>query len=77
MLRIRPYVGPMITLDMRTVQAEADSIKAYRDVKATGLRGKKMNFRHVGGETLVEIDNIKTIESIRPASVSDIIIGRL
>ncbi len=80
MLRITQYVGPVLTFEMRVKTSEVGAINVCREIKLSKVKGKKMKFwTKETGPILLDVDNIKRIESITPISeseINDIIAGR-
>ena len=81
MLRITQYIGPVLTFEMRDASSDEGAINVFNSIKEKKLKGKKMKFRtSEKGEVEVEVDNIKSMESIKPTSknfIDDFCAGRI
>jgi len=81
MLRITQYIGPVLTFEMRDASSDQGAINVFNSIKEKKLKGKKMKFRtSEKGEVEIEVDNIKSMESIKPVSksfIDDFCAGRI
>lgn len=72
MLRAIQYLGSAITFDLINPDSETGAINVFKQIKTTKVKNKKLKLKTSQGDLTLEIDKIKSLESIKPMSKSEI-----